>query len=182
MVSSSNHVWTFGYHQSHNCSRGALSPWYHPPILHYVCSSHGPSRVWSESGLLCCCAPPFDASSLAFTSLISSFFPPCNRPFVSKFIKKLKDIPEIVLPPSFPRKADILISEKGLVRQFTSLFPSPKTLKKMGREKLVSFHIRKNLYSFLWKRLLHFSFWVSRRQRPHLQKRSLLHGFQRLIL
>lgn len=68
-------------------------------------------------------APTFDDASLAFTNLVSSLGPPRNRPVVYKFIKKLEDVLDIVLPPSLPRKATRLLSKEGLIDQFTTLWP-----------------------------------------------------------
>lgn len=42
----------------------------------------------------------------------------------------MEEIPEISLPPALPRKAALSLAERGLVRQFTRLWPSPKTVQK----------------------------------------------------
>jgi len=49
---------------------------------------------------------------------------------VIKFVKRLEDILEISLPPALPRKAELSLAERGLVGQFTGLWPSPKTIQK----------------------------------------------------
>lgn len=56
--------------------------------------------------------------------------PTKNRPSVTKFVKKLEDIPEISLPPALPRRAALSLAERGLVGQFKGLWPSPKTVQK----------------------------------------------------
>jgi len=66
----------------------------------------------------------------AFTSLITKNGDPRNRPLVNKSIKKLESIPEISLPPTLPRRATISLAERGLVGQFTGLWPSPKSMQK----------------------------------------------------
>ena len=44
-----------------------------------------------------------------------------------KFIKKLDEIPEIVLPAEQPIKIALALAERGLVGQFMGLWPSAKT-------------------------------------------------------
>lgn len=53
-----------------------------------------------------------------------------NRASISKFVKRMEEIPEISLPPALPRKAALSLAERGLVGQFTGLWPSPKTVQK----------------------------------------------------
>jgi len=66
----------------------------------------------------------------AFASLIAENGAPRNRPSVNKFVKKLESIPEISLPPSLPRRAAISLAKRGVVGQFTGLWPSPKSVQK----------------------------------------------------
>ena len=66
----------------------------------------------------------------AFASLISVMILAKSRPSVSKIVKIMEEIPEISLPPAFPRKATLSNAEQGLVGQFTGLWPSPKTFQK----------------------------------------------------
>lgn len=65
-----------------------------------------------------------------FASLISKNATIRNKPVASNFVNKLADIPEISLPPSLPRKAAISLVERGLVGQFTGLWPSPRVVQK----------------------------------------------------
>ncbi len=65
-----------------------------------------------------------------FASLISAMGPAKNQPSVTKFVKRLEDIPKISLPLALPRKATLSLAERGLVGQFTGLWPSPKTVQK----------------------------------------------------
>lgn len=45
-------------------------------------------------------------------------------------MKKLDVLQEVHLPPTIPRKAAISLAEKGLIGQFTGLWPSPKTVQR----------------------------------------------------
>ena len=65
-----------------------------------------------------------------FASLLSEPSDARPRPSLTKFIKKLDEIPEVSLPPSLPRKSAIALSERGLVGQFNGLWPSPRTVQK----------------------------------------------------
>lgn len=67
-------------------------------------------------------------STSASTSLISSLGPPLSRHVISKFVKKLNDIPKIVLPPTLPCRAALSLYKSGLGWKFTSLWPSPKSV------------------------------------------------------
>jgi hypothetical protein len=44
-----------------------------------------------------------------------------------KFVKKLKELPVIGLPPAQPMRVVISLADMALVRQFTGLWPSPRT-------------------------------------------------------
>jgi hypothetical protein len=77
--------------------------------------------------------PPFqDQADLekAFASLIPENITERIRPSASKFIKKLDEIPEVSLPPALPRRAAVALAERGLVGQFTGLWPSPRTVQR----------------------------------------------------
>lgn len=69
-----------------------------------------------------------EESATDFASLISSLGPPRFRSSASKFIKKLEGIPENILLPSLPHRAVISLPERGLVGQFTGLWPSLKSV------------------------------------------------------
>jgi len=71
-----------------------------------------------------------EGTSKSFASLISTMGPRKNRPSVTKFFKRLEDIPEISLRPALPCRATLSLAECGLVGQFTGLWPSPKTMQK----------------------------------------------------
>jgi len=65
-----------------------------------------------------------------FTSLIPDNASARIRPSATKFVKKLDEILEVSLPPSLPRKSAIALAERGLVGQFTGLWPSPRSVQK----------------------------------------------------
>jgi len=75
-------------------------------------------------------SPSLDLQDLekSFASLIPENASEKIRPSVSKFVKKLNEIPEVSLPPALPRRAAVALSERGLVGQFTGLWPSPRTV------------------------------------------------------
>jgi len=61
--------------------------------------------------------PPPDPENHAdlFASLIPGNAAAKPHPSISKFIKKLDEIPEVSLPPSLLRKSAITLAERGLV-------------------------------------------------------------------
>ena len=63
----------------------------------------------------------------AFRRLIRSSRKKPGAPSIPKFIKKLDEIPEIVLPAEQPIKIALALAERGLVGQFMGLWPSTKT-------------------------------------------------------
>jgi len=72
---------------------------------------------------------PEDLEKL-FASLTKDNHSEKIRPAASKFIKKLDEIPEVPLPPALPRRAAVALAERGLVGQFTGLWPSPHTVQR----------------------------------------------------
>jgi hypothetical protein len=70
------------------------------------------------------------AQQQAFSALVSSLPPQRNRPAVTKFVKKLDGLQEVALPPTAPRLAALALAERGLIGQFTGLWPSPKTVQR----------------------------------------------------
>lgn len=70
--------------------------------------------------------------------------PAKNRPSVTKFIKILEYILGISLPPTLPRKATLSLAERGLVGQFTGLWPSSKMVQKWV-ERICSATINKKI-------------------------------------
>jgi len=61
-----------------------------------------------------------------FSNLVKSLPPQRSRPTATKFVKKLDVLQEVQLPPTIPRMAAISLAEKGLIGQFTGLWPSPR--------------------------------------------------------
>jgi len=66
----------------------------------------------------------------AFSNLVKSLPPQRPRPTTTNFVKKLDVLQEVHLPPTIPRMAAISLAEKGLIGQFTGLWPSPKTMQR----------------------------------------------------
>jgi len=80
-------------------------------------------------------APP-DASpkvadpQQAFPDLVKSLPPQRPRPTVSNFIIKSDVLQEVNLPLALPHMAALSLVEKGLIGQFTGLWPSLKTMQR----------------------------------------------------
>lgn len=58
-----------------------------------------------------CTQNEHEETANAFASLISAIGPPKTRPSISKFVKKLDNIPEISLPLSLPRCAALSLAD-----------------------------------------------------------------------
>jgi hypothetical protein len=69
--------------------------------------------------------PPSPASS--FRRLVEASSKHSITAEAPSFVKKLKDIPEIDLPPDQPMKIALSLSERGLIGQFMGLWPSSRT-------------------------------------------------------
>ena len=65
--------------------------------------------------------PKAAAAQQAFSALVKSLPPQCPRPTISKFVKKLDVLQEVILPPALPRMAALSLAERGLIEQFTGL-------------------------------------------------------------
>jgi len=57
-----------------------------------------------------------------------------------------------------PRRAALALAEKGLIGQFTGLWPSPKIVQKVGGKELDRQNTRENLYQILLKGIFYISF------------------------
>ena len=57
----------------------------------------------------------------AFSNLVNSLPAQRPHPTVSKFVKKLDSLQEVLLPPSLPRLAALSLAKRGLIGQFTGL-------------------------------------------------------------
>jgi hypothetical protein len=69
--------------------------------------------------------PPSPASS--FRRLVEACSKQTTTVEAPSFVKKLKDIPEIDLPPDQPMKVALSLSERGLIGQFMGLWPSSRS-------------------------------------------------------
>ena len=66
----------------------------------------------------------------AFSNLVKSLPPQRPKPAISKFVKKLDVLQEVQLPPTLPHMATLSLAKKGLIGQFTGLWPSPRTVQR----------------------------------------------------
>ena len=66
----------------------------------------------------------------AFSDLVKSLPPESPRPAILKFVKKLDVFQEVQLPPTLPRMAALSLAKKGLIGQFTGLWPSQRTVQR----------------------------------------------------
>jgi hypothetical protein len=64
--------------------------------------------------------PPSPASS--FRHLVEACSKKSTVSEAPSFVKKLNDIPEIDLPPEYPMKVTLSLSERGLIGQFMGLW------------------------------------------------------------
>ena len=94
--------------------------------------------------------PAFDA----FNQILAGL-PQKKRSEASKFVKKLDEIPEISLPPEAPIQVALSLADRGLIGQFTGLWPSPKTTEQwvnrnwapLIKEKVTSYFLGKGTSS-----------------------------------
>lgn len=76
-----------------------------------------------------------------------------------KFVKKLDSIPTVALPEEEICKAALNLAEKGLIGQFTGLWPSPKTVENwtqrnwapLIKEGVKSYSVGKGFYVFVFE-------------------------------
>ena len=71
--------------------------------------------------------PPLPSKLLSFKRLVASSGKREGNSLVQQFVKKV-DIPTVELPAERPCRTALNLSEHGLIRQFTGLWPSPKVI------------------------------------------------------
>ena len=71
-------------------------------------------------------SPP-DLRLDAFDRLISSQNRRSGKGDPPKFVKRIEDVPEVALPPEETIQVALSLVDQALIRQFTGLWPSPKT-------------------------------------------------------
>ena len=113
-----------------------------------------------------------------FSAWINSLAPPCPRPTISKFVKKLDGIQEVSLPPTIPRMVAFSLAEKGLIVQFTGLFTSPKTVQKWVESNWLEKINSKISLQFCSICYFNFNFGM---KEPDLQEWTVLYGHQRPV-
>jgi hypothetical protein len=62
----------------------------------------------------------------AFKVLVHSAGPKSKPSLLSKFVKKMEEIPSLELSPEGPCNLALLLAEKALIKKFTGLWPSTK--------------------------------------------------------
>ena len=62
-----------------------------------------------------------------FDRLISSHNRRSGKGDSPKFVKRLEDVPEVVLPPEETIRVALSLVDRALIGQFTGLWPLPKT-------------------------------------------------------
>jgi hypothetical protein len=95
----------------------------------------------------------------AFKSMIAAG--PKRPPSASqqKFVKKMASIPSVALPEAETCKAALNLAEKGLIGQFTGLWPSPKSVedwtqrnwKPLIKEGVKSYFVGKGFFVFVFE-------------------------------
>ena len=71
--------------------------------------------------------PPLPPELDAFKRLVASYDKRKGNSLVQQFVKKV-DIPSVELPAERPCRTALNICERGLIGQFTGLWPSPKAI------------------------------------------------------
>jgi hypothetical protein len=101
------------------------------------------------------------------------------KPQTYWFVKKLDEIPKVLLPPSSARKKALALADCGLIGQFTGIWPSPKTIE-TWMEKNWKPLIKGSLNHFFCERVFFFIFSLSiRKTRSDLSKWPIFLGSER---
>ena len=99
-----------------------------------------------------------ESAADAFSALVKSLQPQRTRPTLSKFVKKLDGLQEVNLPPTLPRMAALSLAKRGLISQFTGLWPSLKTVQRWIERNWADKVNGKISIRFCGKRILHIPF------------------------
>ena len=70
---------------------------------------------------------PSDLRSEAFDRLIDCQNKRSGKRATPKFVKRIEDVLEVALPPEETMRVALSLADRALIRQFTGLWPSPKT-------------------------------------------------------
>jgi hypothetical protein len=98
--------------------------------------------------------PPPSADEEAFRILVNAQGKKKVGGAMPKFIRKLEDVPVIDLPPDQPMSVVIPLEDRALVRQFTGLWPSPRTVDNWIQKKLETVDLKQCHLLCNQKRLL----------------------------
>ena len=71
--------------------------------------------------------PPLPPKLLAFKRLVATNGKTKGSSLMQQFVKKI-DIPSVELPAGRTCRSAMNLSDRGLIRQFTGLWPSPKVI------------------------------------------------------
>eukprot|EP00253_Pinus_taeda_P004488 PITA_04488 len=106
-------------------------------------------------------APPADPPPevSAFISLIASRTKRPPSAFQQKFIKRMDTIPSVALPEEDTCKAALNLAERGVIGQFTGLWPSPKSVeewtqrnwKPLIKDGVKSYFVGKGYFVFVFE-------------------------------
>lgn len=102
---------------------------------------------------------PLPPEVQAFKSLVASGPKRPPSATMQKFVKKMDTIPSVALPEEETCKAALNLAEKGLIGQFTGLWPSPKTVeewtqrnwKPLIKEGVKSYFVGKGYFVFVFE-------------------------------
>jgi hypothetical protein len=73
--------------------------------------------------------PDFDSDASAFWSLVSSLWKSSAKLIPTRIVKKLDQLPEVCLPSATSRHKALALAERGLIGQFTGVWPSLHSMK-----------------------------------------------------
>jgi hypothetical protein len=71
--------------------------------------------------------PPPDEEALAFQAMVTTSVKN-SKAQPSCFMKKLEEIPKVKLFPTTSRCKDLALVDRGLISQFTRIWPSPNSV------------------------------------------------------
>ena len=101
--------------------------------------------------------PPLEVSAFRAMIAVAPKRPPSM--YQQKFVKKMASIPSVALPEEDTCKAALNLDERGLIGQFTGLWPSPKSVedwtqrnwKPLIKEGVKSYFVGKGFFVFVFE-------------------------------
>jgi hypothetical protein len=103
--------------------------------------------------------PPPALDEVVLCALVSSLGPSVSKPQPSKSVKCLENIQEVVLPTTPARTKALPLYERGMVGQFTRLWPSPRVMEIwfqnnwqfLIKGRMTHYFYGRGLYTFLFE-------------------------------